>query len=701
MNKKTFKFAGLALGLSMAVAGVGVVVGHALHLSDRVVTHADEPETQVWDMTVASYDSASQSQVWWRSSGVNMRLRQADNGGYWPANIALGGGNKGNGNKYQYTEMYTYMTLEIYPGLFQQINTVSVTLKENSDVAGWTGGTKSNCSVSASGTTITVTPTDKTKMCSVYFSDFTRVTGVAVNHAEALENLDSVTVDTSECLTTFLKGNPFMPSRLAITARDDQGHSLVLKYDDPMDYESIDGLSITGADTSSTGEKTVTVSLTYKGVTKSDTFTISVIGLARYSIEEFAKDTLTNPDAINGITASYSSTNPENAIEIPAEYSHTFTLTPSNNNSIYLRSLEFHVPSHGNDCTYKAAYSYGGETNYLIGSEGEAELLSLNSFNPYVSLPFNLLIEEPLTITVSCAASYMYVTQYNVFYEDGPKTYLDQVSSATNLWDGQQIVFSDGTSKIAGAWTSGNNIATGAPSFTDGDICLQDSEGAAVYTVGRVNIDDTIYYTFFDGSRYLRGSGSEGNNYLTAVETLDDYCYFAVTITDGTAIIRSKVNEDTPYLGFQSDEDIFSCFGSGQVNPKIYAATDYSAAAVANSFEENRLLLSSYISEEGYCKDNEHGYYAKAKVVWQAMSDDERSAVSSDGMDRLVAWAAANGDILDENMDLVSKANQIIRHENGLGSMDGNVSLILVLSSVVIAVGGGIFFVSRRRREEK
>lgn len=286
--------------------------------------------------------------------------------------------------------------------------------------------------------------------------------------------------------------------------------------------------------------------------------------------------------------------------------------------------------------------------------------------------------------------------EYSISVTD--KTYATQVTSVTDLWDGQQIYFgaSDG-SKVNVAHAGGNQLGsqTATVHETKG-LCVDDLEHKTPYTVHREQIDGVTYYSFQNGGYYLEASNTS-NNYLTRTETLSDNCRYTISISSGEVTMTNKGNSSRPEFRWNSGSSWFSQYQSSSSLDKaiIYAVITYSEETVAGSFEENWLHMSDYNQNLGWCADEEHAYYSKLKPVWAAMGEYEKSAISAEAEARLIAWAAANGDTLDSNMDLVS-AGRVSILESAIKSTNA-VAIVVIVSVVSVSAIGGYFFLRKKR----
>ncbi len=105
-----------------------------------------------------------------------------------------------------------------------------------------------------------------------------------------------------------------------------------------------------------------------------------------------------------------------------------------------------------------------------------------------------------------------------------------------------------------------------------------------------------------------------------------------------------------------------------------------------------------YTQNLGYCKDNEHHYYASAKVAFNRLNDHQRELFTNNEAyiaecARLKAWASINGDKLSS--DNILEVNYTIK------SFSANKDNSKALTAIILAVGVvslGVFIVLKRKK---
>lgn len=277
------------------------------------------------------------------------------------------------------------------------------------------------------------------------------------------------------------------------------------------------------------------------------------------------------------------------------------------------------------------------------------------------------------------------------------KDYAAAVTSITNLWDGQKVYFSNGSNEAFPMYTSGNNVSSVSVTINESKGLDIASTTAYQYTVGREEIDDTVYYTFEvvdnDTIYYIKDAGTSQTNAIArTTDKTDTSIYWTISAgsNSGQWHIVNRSNTSKPTL--QVNGTYLSCYNNNQTDPYLYAVTPYSEQTVADAFVDNYLHMDEDVP--GQCNT----YYPILKPVWAAMTDDEKIMVSGAAYARLQAWAAAHGEHLDSDLNLVadSRINPITIIGN---KSDVNVIAIVVITSVVSLTAIGGYFFLRKRKE--
>lgn len=154
-----------------------------------VLTVADPNQTDfTWDLTTNSYSSASETTVVWTNEVATMTGYQANGGQtingvtYTKANNYLPGDGEHN---YTSSRFYNHETLTISPAAGNTITSIVFEATSTSYASVLANSTWTNATVTVSGTTVTVTPTDGTTDIVAAIGAACGFTGVTVNYTSA------------------------------------------------------------------------------------------------------------------------------------------------------------------------------------------------------------------------------------------------------------------------------------------------------------------------------------------------------------------------------------------------------------------------------------------------------------------------------------------------------------------------------------
>ena len=184
-----------------------------------------------------------------------------------------------------------------------------------------------------------------------------------------------------------------------------------------------------------------------------------------------------------------------------------------------------------------------------------------------------IIINGTNTISVLGKTSYDLVVTENVelvvtFVENSvaAPTY-ELVTDITSLKAGDIIVIAskDGT-KALGNTRAKNNIPAVSTSTNENNLKISDD--VQLITLGEGNTEGS--YSFNIGNGYLC-SASSSKNYLKTETTLSNNSSWKIVIaTDGTATITSQGSYTRNIIRYNSTNDIFSCYNTGQDDIVIY-----------------------------------------------------------------------------------------------------------------------------------
>lgn len=133
----------------------------------------------------------------------------------------------------------------------------------------------------------------------------------------------------------------------------------------------------------------------------------------------------------------------------------------------------------------------------------------------------------------------------------------------------------------------------------------------------------------------------------------------------------------------------------------------------ALEFIANNMHMTDYDpslsgSGSGYCKDNTHHYYSTAKSAFNSLEKTTRVYIMENGQadivaakERLVAWAAANGDVIvsDSNDYVINKASRFITPFNNVE--DNNTALYVIVIAFTSVTMFAVLITLKKKRFSK
>lgn len=246
---------------TVAMNGISFEAGK-YNTTPYTISAADEVGQAVtWDMTKASYESSSTSQVKWTSDYVDFVLNKAESS--TAANNYLGGTNA-------HTRVYKGQTLTFTPVANYIITKIEFSATSGDYAGHINNATWSNAKASMSGTLVTITPTDGHNPVSATIGTATRFTSIKVYYSldenYVAPTLESITI--SDYKTEIKQNSTFV-----------FGGTVMASYSDGSKADVTSSATYAGYNMSEAGEQTVTVSYKFGDVTATTTYTLTVIAL--------------------------------------------------------------------------------------------------------------------------------------------------------------------------------------------------------------------------------------------------------------------------------------------------------------------------------------------------------------------------------------------------------------------------------------
>ena len=216
-----------------------------------------------WDLTKASYSSASTDQVSWQNDNVSMVADKAN---------ASTNANNYLPTTYNYTRFYAKSTLTFTPADGVKITKVEYTAKTDNYATALSESTWTNASVTASGTVVTIIPDDGSLAFSATISATTGASAVKVYYTGGTE-----VVETEYTITISETTNGTVAAS-AETATAGTEITLTVSPDDNYELESLSVVDSEGNAVSVTNNKftmpaaAVTVTATFKAASTTTTY---------------------------------------------------------------------------------------------------------------------------------------------------------------------------------------------------------------------------------------------------------------------------------------------------------------------------------------------------------------------------------------------------------------------------------------------
>jgi len=379
---------------------------------------------------------------------------------------------------------------------------------------------------------------------------------------EEEKTLDSITLDTSDAPTTFNVGDTFSYEGLSVTAN----------YDDGTD-DIVVPTSVSTPNMSTAGQKTVTVTYTEGGVSKTATYTITVNAVTLSSIEVsdpkttyYVGDTFVKPTVTatfsNGSTsdvtnsATFSGYNLSNAGSQTVTVSYTNGTTETTTYSITVTAVTLtSITISGYTTSFKVGdtFSFGGTVTANYNNGSTADVTASASFSGY-----NMSTSGNQTVTVSYGGK-SETYQISVTDDSGATdtTEYTLINSTADLEAGKSYIITNGTSgtvRAAAVTSNTNNRKSVEATISNNKI----TRGSSIlsFTLG----GSTGAWTFATENY----AGTDG--YLASGDASGTSNQLRIINTAGTATIAFSGDAATINIGPHGSRTLI-CFNTQIDNP--------------------------------------------------------------------------------------------------------------------------------------
>lgn len=467
-----------------------------LGLNLRAEVREAEPEEVVWDLTKASYESASTEKVVWSSEFVNLTLEK--------------GASSTSANNHladEHSRVYKNQIMTFDPLGKYQIESIEFAVVSGY-VDAFAKATWVNGEPVTSGNTVVVTPTDGHAKVSATLGEATRFTSITVYYSYdenyVLPTVESIAADgqTSE----LMQGSEFV-----------FGGTVTATYSNGETADVTSAANFSGYDMSASGEQTVEVSYTEGEKTVKTTYQLTVLPADADVTDKlnlaFTGQSGTTYGTWSGKTASSdavyagNSAGGNSSIQMRSDKSNSGIVTT--NSGGYAKKVV--VTWNSNTTSGRTLNIYGKNTAYsaatdLYDSANQGTLLGkikMGTSTEFV-IPGNYQY-----IGLRSADGAMYITEIQITWSSSPIA-LESIAVSgqkTDYYVGDSFVaptvtatYSDGSSSVvSGAEFSGYDMSkegeqTVTVSYTQGDVTKE-----TIYTIN-VNARPALESIAIDGT---------------------------------------------------------------------------------------------------------------------------------------------------------------------------------------------------------
>ena len=695
---------------------------YAIHYTEDTTA-----QTITWNLSMPEYVSASASEVEWNSPKATLVASKGE--ATTDANNYLPPANNSS-------RFYKNSSLAITPATGYRITSVVATAATEGYATKLVESTWTNASATASTTTVTITPVDKTAVFSAVLGDTVGLTEVVVNYTtDSAATLTSIAVTGSMSKTSYYVGDDWDASGLVVTAT----------YSDSSTSNVTSGVTWTfspaKASATSVTSVVATASYTEGGVSKTADSTAQVVTVAE---KQGSTDVITVADTSATGTSYVTTTGIAGDTAIYT--SHNAHANEANGNGLQYRSND---NTSGIVSTTSGGLIKSVTITYADGKSGQIDVYGKNAAYSSPadlysdSAKGTLLGSVSSTGTVTVSGDYEYVgvrsnngARYLTSIEfvwgavdsTAPKITIDQTSSEQVAGDSgtltattenagsNAVIWSSSDSSVvsinesSGAWqakkigiatitatlgTTGKFSTitisvTGNVSVAEArDLIDELGSGTSEY---KVTVSG--YVTAFNGD-----GTKNNNNSITIADTASGtdtfqifFGYKAVENWATAAVIGAKVSAKGNLTKYNTTYEMTS--------PTNLTVIDSDKAAVQD-FVRDYMHMNDYDPSldnsqgTGAC-NGASGYYMTAKGALTGLTETQVSLFQSDSefdaaQARYEAWARAYGDSTPY-ATTVGSARMINLFNNSSALI-----IVVITAFVSVTFVGGYFFLRKKK----
>lgn len=191
------------------------------------------------------------------------------------------------------------------------------------------------------------------------------------------------------------------------------------------------------------------------------------------------------------------------------------------------------------------------------------------------------------------------------------------VTDPSELTVDSEIIIVASDSDVALSTTQNNNNRGPAGVTKDGDTISDPGSAVQVITIEEGLVDESVAFNVGNGYLY---AASSSNNYLRTEETLSENSSWIITISNGKATIKAQGTYTRNVIKYNSNNSIFSCYASGQLDVSIYKRQGTGSAPLPK-------LTAPVVTAE--LNDDQTGI----NVSWEAVANATSYVISGIGDD--------------------------------------------------------------------
>lgn len=309
------------------------------------------------------------------------------------------------------------------------------------------------------------------------------------------------------------------------------------------------------------------------------------------AIRLYAKNTftLTSSKAITKVVITFGSSDGNTEITVDSGTFTTntwvgsaksikFTLGDSGQRRLVSMVVTVDENSQGGDdptpvTNYTVTFDVDGDTSKVASQTVESGKLATKPTDPakegftfkgWLLNDVEYDFSTPVTGNITLMASWQENSQGGV--DPTPSASYILLDDITKLVIGSKIIIVNNDATMAlGTDQKTNN--RGAVSVSEANGMIIPGDTVQVIEIVKGNIEGTFAFKVDDGYLYAASSSS---NYLRTQDTLSDNSSWKIEIKNGVASITAQGTNTNNQLKYNNSSKLFSCYGSGQVDVKIY-----------------------------------------------------------------------------------------------------------------------------------